>query len=251
MLAPHELKNLLLIVKLARTVKTPIQWKFIGDFLSLPPQITKKYQNKSKDDTDFGFQLHEWDLVIHKTIYLTKNKRQISDNLDPTTLNAKKMFVEILDDIRSGALLQLQWAAKFNACVDKLFDRHLPVTHFYSKPELVAAENESQLKKLKTTEYKFYAQKGYQIGNKVYPLHVPKSRQNLYQGDLKFLEKMSINEIQRGELLKFLDKHAVVEPMIVLKRGAFVVLMATLNRKMGLIKGAQGGVDQIIYLHMR
>ena len=244
---PEEFKKILYISKMARTVKGHIQWVLLGDFLSLPPSGAKHYKDKPQNEIDYCIQLPEWNRLIKRTIQLTRNKRQnfhidekqliIYGIRDP--LPEQKIFIDILDDIRTGAGHQLEWVKKLTDRLDKPFDRkNIPFTKLFTKQEIVDAENESNFKKLTTMEYKFFSQKGWQIGNKVNLLSVPKALQHLYENIVP-----SINEIQRSELLRFLEKTAVVDSILTLRKGAVVILMATLSRKHGLIKGTQGIVQ--------
>lgn len=237
MLSPYDFRKILYVSQNARTNKTPIQWVLLGDFLSLPPGGIKPYQEKEKDEMEFCFQLPEWSKLIHSTVALEEDKRHRED----------KEFGSILENIRMGASNQVKWVAKFQDRLDKPFDPSTPSTKLYAKNDFVNAENEQNLKKLKGEEYKFYAQKGYQIGNEVCPLHVPKSRQHLDKEVLKVVEKLSINEHKRTRLLNFLQKHSIVESTLVLKTGAVVILMANLNYKYGLVKGAQGVITGFVY----
>lgn len=237
MMSPYDFRKILYVAQNARTVKTPIQWVLMGDFLNLPPNGIKPYQEKEKDELEFCFQLPEWAKLIHTTVVLTDDARHATD----------VEFRSILDNIRMGASNQVKWVARIQERLDCPFDVSQPFTKLYPKYESVNAENEQSLKKLKGMEYKFQAQKGYQIGNEVCPLHVPKSRQHLDKDVLKVVERLSINEYKRTRLLSFLQKHAVVESTLVMKVGAAVILMANLNHKYGLIRGAQGVVTGFVF----
>lgn len=236
MLDPYEFRKILFISQNARTAKSPIQWILLGDFLTLLPHGVKPTQVREKDEMEFCFQLPEWPKLIHRTVMFTENMRHRMDD------NEEKIFYDMLEDIRVGASNQVKWAAKIQQRLDQPFDKGIPFTKLYPKYESVNAENEQSLKKLSTPPVVFKAQKGYQIGNEVCPLHVPKSRQHLDKDVLKVVERLSINEYKRTKLLNYLQKHAVVEPTLTLKIGAFVILMANLNYKFGLIKGTQGVV---------
>lgn len=237
MFSPYDFRKILFVAQNARTVKTPIQWVLIGDFLNLPPNGIKPYQEKEKDELEFCFQLPEWNKLVHTTVILTHDVRH----------NTDIEFRDILDNIRMGASNQVKWVARIQERLDCPFEASQPFTKLYPKYESVNAENEQNLKKLKGVEYKFHAQKGYQIGNEVCPLYVPKSRKHLDKDVLKVVERLSINEYKRTRLLNFLQKHAVVEQTLILKVGAVVILMANINHKYGLIRGAQGIVTGFVF----
>jgi energy-coupling factor transporter ATP-binding protein EcfA2 len=237
LLSPMDFKKILYVSQHARQVRTSgIQWILVGDFLS---QIhsSKIKSTDCEDCTDsednqieFCFQLPEWNKLIQETIVLTKNFRQEDSE-----------WISILNDIRRGAGNKISWVSKIQKQLNIMFPPETPYTKLYPKMEMVNAENDLQYKRLPTTEeYKFIAQKGYLIGDKVCPLHVPKTHQHLNKEVLQLLQTASINEFQRNKLLQFLERNAVVEPIVSLKKGAFVILMATLHIESKLVKGAQG-----------
>jgi len=236
MLSPSDFHKILYVSQAARTVKTALQWVLIGDFLNLPPHGSKPQQEKGRDELEFAFQRPEWCNLVHTTVELVDDMRHAED----------PEFRAILENIRCGASNQVKWVARFQARLDCEMLAP-PFTKLYSKIEAVNAENEQHLKKLKGTEYQFRAQKGYQIGNQVCPLHVPPSRQHLQQTVLKVVEGLSINEYKRTRLLNGLQKQAMTESVLVLKVGAVVILMATLNHEYDLVRGAQGIVTGFTY----
>ena len=246
-LPPEEFKKLLYISQQARTVKKPLQWVLVGDFLSLAPiNMTFNQPSKDKvDNVDFCVQLKEWSPMFHRTICLKNNRRQVFSFDQKTNIvtygdmdlmsDEQKKFVDILEDIRTGAANHINWASSMKARFNKPFPEGIPHTKLMSKPDLVDIENEAGLKRLQTPERQFFSQKGWQIGNKVTPLTIPNSAKHLYENVVQ-----STNEIQRKEMLNSLERNAVVTPMLTLKQGAIVILMATLNHQRGLIKGSQG-----------
>jgi ABC-type oligopeptide transport system ATPase subunit len=239
MMSPYDLRKLLYVAQATRSSKNPIQWILLGDFLGLPPSgINPLKEGEEKNELEFCFQLPEWSKLIHTTIYLTDNYVQLKH--DPE-------FHAIVENIRTGASNQVKWIAKFQQRQDQPFDSDVPFTKLYPKYDAVCAENEVNFKRLSTPEYKFKAQKGYQIGNQVCPLHVPKSRRHLDKDVLQVVEKLSLNEHKRTRLLNFLQKHAVVDSILTLKKGAVVILMANLNYKYGLVKGAQGVITGFVF----
>lgn len=236
LLDPHDLRKILFVAQRARTVKTPLQWILVGDFLSSAPATIKPTQERPAEALDMAFQLPEWPKLIHRTVVFTDDLRR--DLTDPQ----QKAFSTILDDLRRGAANQVKWAADFQQQLDVEFPPDLPVTKLYPKYEDVCAENDHGLRRLTTPEYKFQAQRGFQVGNDVCPLHVPKSRQHLNRDVLQILEKLSLNEHKKTRLLNFLQRHAVVDNLLTLKAGARVILMADLHQGHQLVRGAQGVV---------
>lgn len=233
-LTPSAFRKLLYVSQNARKQKTSIQWILIGDFLSLAPYGIKPTDAHDKDEPEFCFQLPEWDKLIHKTIVLTEDYRH-----DPS-IQSEHHFRKILDDIRIGAPNQMKWAPLIQERLNRPFDGTQPFTKLYPKSEAVQSENERNLKQLRTHEFTYHCQKGYQVGHEVCPLSVPKSRQHLNKDVLRIVEKFSINEFKRKKLLDSLLQNASVDSKIVLKAGAFVILMCNLNFKYGLTRGAQG-----------
>jgi ABC-type oligopeptide transport system ATPase subunit len=240
MMSPYDFRKILYTAQTTRSAKNPIQWVLLGDFLGLPPPGTNPHKDNGgeKEDLEFCFQLPEWSKLIHTTVYLTDNF--VQSKHDPE-------FQTIVENIRTGASNQVKWIAKFQQRQDQPFDASTPFTKLYPKYDAVNAENEVNFKRLSTPEYKFTSQKGYQIGNQVCPLHVPKSRRHLDKDVLQVVEKLSLNEHKRTRLLNFLQKHAVVDPVLTLKKGAVVILMANLNYKHGLVRGAQGVITGFIF----
>lgn len=223
-----EFQNIISLSHLAREgEKNDLQWVFIGDFLAQGPPVKKS--DDSKTDIRFVFQTSEFESHIHRCILLTENFRHVND----------PEFAEMLSDIRCGAVNRVKWASKLTSRVDVSFGS-LPFTKLFSKNEAVCAENDTMYKKLPCVEFMFKSQKGYKIGNKICPIHIPKNRQNLEKEWSQIVHSISGSATQREYTWRFLEQHVAVESTLFLKKGCFVILMVHLNTEFGLIKGTQG-----------
>lgn len=234
MLKPNELKNILYIAKYSRLAcnkKRPLMWILLGDFLSRANSLFKYNAASEKKEDEFCFEMPEW--KNFQTAMLTFNYRQ-----DEKT---EKDFVEILEDLRKGGSNYISWASRFKKQSDNNNSQKKgPVTRFLSVNEMIGVENDKKFKELKTPIVSYYAQKGYQIGNTVYPSTLSQTSENISREITEMLEKNSISDYNRTQILKFLEQNCPVEAHLKLKKGAVVILMANLDITYGLVKGSQG-----------
>lgn len=241
-LSPDHFKKLVFISQNTGRKKT-LQWIVLGDFLGLAPSSlsSKRSSNDNSGVSDgdetaisFCFQLDFWSKFFHKTIYLTRNFRQEMD----------AEYNKLVEDIRKGGIDRMVWAASFNQRMDQPHDltKDGPVTKLFTKYESVCSTNEDNYRRLRGKEFQYISQKGYQIGNKVYPLYVPKTLENLYKDVIQIIQSLSVNDFKKKKLIKFLEQNSLVEHTVRLKKGATVILMVHLNHQFGLVRGAQGVV---------
>jgi ATP-dependent DNA helicase PIF1 len=240
MLDPMVFRNIFLTSQIARSAKKQdIQWVLVGDFFQLPPVDSRKFRDTSdaKSNPEFCFEISEWNKVIHRTIVLTQVMRQ----RDP-------QFVELLNDIRKGAVNRMKYHRILNARTFRadekplLPDDGIKPTKLGTNNDLVNAENDQELRRLKTLEYPFYSQKGYLVGDRIIPYNIPSTAPNLQKEAAEMIRKLSSSEKKRFRNLEYLEQNCPAEGKLVLKKGAQVMLLVNLDFERGLVNGSRGVV---------
>jgi len=235
MLDPEVFRKILMVSQLSRNVKKQhIQWVLVGDFFQQPPVGKRKFKDGDTVDNnaEFCFEIPEWSKIIHKGIVFTQVYRQT----DP-------ILIDILNDVRRGAQDRMRYFSILNSRLDvQLPQDGIEPTILMVKPELVNAENDQALRRIKSPEHKYFSQKGYLVGKKIVPYHVPSSNKRLKTEALEIIRNLSVSEQKKHRMLQFLEKNCPAEPILTLKKGAQVILLAELDLAHKLTCGSRGVV---------
>lgn len=186
-----------------------IQLILSGDFCQIPPVITDTNPDRAK----FLFQIPLWEQMDLTVIPMTTVFRQ--SNLD---------LVRSLNRMRFGVVTE-QDTNLFKSRVGAVFDTSdgIAPTRLYSRVKEVQAINEAELQKLPGKVHTFH----YQI--------VP----TLLDG-VKMTPEIA-RQFKKHE--KLLKEHSMADNTIELKVGAQVILLANLDKELGLANGSKGVVE--------